>query len=156
MVEIPGGLYAVDEHAMLLPSSDFSPLEACRYPRLSGIHTVTEGPVGTRWEDARVQGAAQIAAVLVDAWNDLRLTKIVPTGEVDLVYEVYTAQGGRVIWGHPPAMTRDEPSADDKLSQLKAHIASQIPPVVPGTIELDLRQATRPVPRTAEVNTDTR
>ncbi len=150
MVEVPGGLYAVDERAVLLPSSDFSPLEALRYPRLSGIHTVTEGPVGTRWQDIHVQGAAEIAGVIADSWVDLKMVKIVPTSEVDPLYELHTLRGGRVVWGHPPSHSEGEPSPAEKLARLKQHVAADAPAVAPGAVELDLRQATS---RTAEVDT---
>lgn len=98
MVEVPGGLYAVDADAVLLPSGDFSPAEARRYPRLSGTRATTAGPVGTIWPDARVQSAARLAATLVDVWESLDFNRIMTTPSGEL--EVYTARGTRVLWGH--------------------------------------------------------
>ncbi len=56
------GLLPVDDEGVLLPSGDFSPIEAARYPRLAGVDSVPQGPVGTRWGDARVAGAPRSPA----------------------------------------------------------------------------------------------
>jgi cell division septal protein FtsQ len=131
MVEVPGGLYPVDAEGVLLPSSDFSPLEARAYPRLSGILTVTEGPVGTAWQDARVLGAAKIAAVLLDAWEELKLNRLAPAtsgarplSTTEPAYDIFTKAGTRILWGHPPgAELPDEPAPPEKLARLRKYAA---------------------------------
>ena len=79
MVVIPGsGLFPVDAAGVVLPTEDFSPVEAQGYLRIGEIKTVPAGPVGTRWGDTHVAGAAQIAEVLADDWQKLKLFQIVP------------------------------------------------------------------------------
>lgn len=126
MVEVPGGLYAVDAASVLLPSGDFSPNEASRYPRLSGVNTIPIGQVGTPWGDPRVLGGSRLAAALIETWNQLRLARIVPSphpldeaGEV-FSYELQTLQGTSIIWGRPPGVDpAGEPAPETKLNQLK-------------------------------------
>lgn len=126
MVEVPGGLYAVDAASVLLPSGDFSPNEASRYPRLSGVNTIPIGQVGTPWGDPRVLGGSRLAAALIETWNQLRLARIVPSphpldeaGEV-FSYELQTLQGTSIIWGRPPGVDpAGEPTPETKLNQLK-------------------------------------
>lgn len=160
MVEVPGGLYPVDIEGVLLPSSDFSPNDARRYPRLSGVQPTTEGPVGTRWHDRRVVGAAEIAAALTDAWNELNLHRIVPVpgahggpSRDEPTYELFTRLGTRILWG--PASGTDAPPDDApavKAARLRRFFAQR------GTLEgpegpqdLDLRhgEAVVATPRTA-------
>ena len=126
MVEVPGGLFAVDAASVLLPSGDFSPNEASRYPRLAGVPTIPLGQVGTPWGDPRVAGGSQLAALLLEGWNQLRLARIVPSphpldeaGEV-FSYELQTLHGTTIIWGRPPGVEpASEPTPDAKLAQLK-------------------------------------
>ncbi len=55
MVEVPGpALLPVDAEGVVLPTDDFSPLDARKYPRIAEIKTSPVGPVGTRWGDTRV------------------------------------------------------------------------------------------------------
>ncbi len=130
MVEVPGGLYAVDIDGVLLPTADFAGAEVRQYPRLAGTLTTTESPVGTKWHDPQVQEAARIAAVLVDDWARFKLARIVPVTAdgrlpqgVSNEYELQTAQGSRIRWGCPPPQGRaDEPSADEKLARLRSYV----------------------------------
>ena len=101
MVKVQDGLLPVDVSGVLLPSADFSPLEAGRYPRLVGIETAPVGPPGERWGDVRVVGAAEIAAAFGPAWQRLGLERIVPAATISLgrnreeTYDLYTRSGGR-------------------------------------------------------------
>ena len=160
MVEVPGGLFPVDERGVLLPSSDFSPIEAQRYPRLSDIQTVTEGPVGTEWRDPHVPGAARLAAVLLDAWTELQLDRIAPAaaagspsslGEPE--FELFTKGGSRIVWGRAPGSTAsNEPPPADKLARLRRYAKEQGSLDGPkGPQQLDLRHGGEltPAPRTA-------
>jgi len=159
MVEVPGGLYAVDAASVLLPSGDFSPNEASRYPRLSGVHTIPIGQVGTPWGDPRVLGGSRLAATLLETWNQLRLARIVPSpqpldeaGEV-FSYELQTLQGTSIIWGRPPGVNPGgEPTPETKLNQLKQlafqhgslDSAGPVDLRAPGTWRSAVRTASKP------------
>src|SRR5262249_34662295 len=78
MVVRPGpGLLPVDAEGVVLPTEDFSPVEAQGYLRIAEITTSPAGQIGSRWGDLHVTGAAQIAAVLLDDWQKLKLYQIV-------------------------------------------------------------------------------
>ncbi|MBX7166398.1 MAG: hypothetical protein K1X74_08605 [Pirellulales bacterium] len=130
MVEVPGGLYPVDAEAVLLPSADFSALEASRYPRVSGIAHASLGSVGAVWADVRVQGAARIAAVLMEDWTLLGLQTIKPAIRGDNTlslagcsYELFTPRGTRIVWGHAVDASSGEVAAAEKLARLKRLVA---------------------------------
>jgi hypothetical protein len=111
MVEVPGpALLPVDAEGVLLPTEDFSPVDARKYPRIGEIKTSPIGPVGTRWGDTRVTGAARVASVVAEYWQRLSLHHIVPAGRQTSIrggvesdaYEIYTTAGTRIDWGRPP------------------------------------------------------
>lgn len=147
MVEVPGGLYPVDIEGVLLPSADFSPLEARAYPRLSGIQPTTEGPVGTPWQDPRVVGAARVAAALIEVWQELGLSRIVPVAghssrEAFPEYEITTKGGTRIVWGHPPAGdAAGRALAEKKVARLRQYYTERGTFEGPdGPQEIDLRE----------------
>ena len=128
MVEVPGpALLPVDAEGVVLPTDDFSPLDARHYPRIAEIKTSPLGPVGTRWGDTRVSGAASVAAAVADQWERLGLHHIVPSGrqsgapggrETD-AYELFTNAGTRIDWGRPPgAEISGEAMAAGKVAAL--------------------------------------
>jgi hypothetical protein len=138
MVEVPGGVLAVDAEGVLLPSEDFSPIEATRYPRLVGTDQKPTGPPGRRWADARVVGGAEIAAALGPAWEVMRLQRIVPlaAGAADHsvdqsdrrarepIFALFTRAGTQVLWGYAPgANMLGEPSAAEKVARLQHYLA---------------------------------
>lgn len=153
-----GGLYPVDAHAVLLPTADFSKVEAANYPRLSDIHTLPLGPVGTPWGDARVSGAAEIAALLFDDWERLRLHRIVPSEQPqaggssdDYSYELMSRDGARIKWGQrPSSQLAGEATAREKLDRLRQFLASGNK-AGSRPLEIDLRgpQGAATPPRTA-------
>jgi hypothetical protein len=150
MVELPGGgLFPVDADAVLLPTADFTPLEAQGYPRLVEIHSLPVGPVGARWGDPRVAGGAAIAAALSETWNDLGLARIVPSkapisrqAADDYTYELFTPGGTRIVWGRAPnAQTPGEAPPVEKVARLKKHFLEHGALDGPdGPREFDLRQ----------------
>ena len=162
MVEVPGaeagGLYPVDADGVLLPSNDFSPVEALAYPRLAGVESSPLGPVGTRWGDPVVAGGARIAAVLQPQWATLNLWAIrwvKPTAGSDLsapaVYDLAAAGGNVIHWGaapgsEPPA----EPSAEKKLTRLQTIAARNGTLDAPAAKGLDLRRNDSTAGRQAE------
>jgi hypothetical protein len=110
VVEVPGGVYPVDENSVLLPSGDFSPVDASRFPLLRGIDT-RPGPVGNAWGDERVLEGARLAAALGDVWMELQLGSFSPIAanedEPDAPnrYELATRSGARILWGKAPDAT---------------------------------------------------
>jgi hypothetical protein len=124
MVEVPGGLYPVDAQGTWLPS-DFTPIEATQYPRLSGIDTAPIGSVGTRWGDARVVGGAEIADALSSDWLQLQLTLIRPQPSPSpdqCTFDLYTRGGTRILWGRAPGMSpAGEIPAAEKVARLRRH-----------------------------------
>jgi hypothetical protein len=127
MVEVAGGVLPVDARGVLLPSGDFSPVERSRFPRLVGVNTSPMGTAGERWGDARVVGAAEIAALLRPAWDELKLDAIVPSASPsgagdDFVYSLYTRGRTQIIWGRAPGVpAAGESSAAEKAAKLKEY-----------------------------------
>src|SRR5688572_28156881 len=69
MVEVPGGLFPVDDQSVLLPSDDFSAKDVRQYPRIAGINSQPLGPVGVAWGDPGVREGVRIAAALAAVWS---------------------------------------------------------------------------------------
>lgn len=131
MVEVAGGLLPTDRDGVLLPSGDFSPVEAARYPRLVGFETYPLGPVGTPWGDNRVTAAAEIVDCLGDEWHGLKLDRIAPadTRAAPLgrsnptAFELITRGGTRVLWGRAPSQAPPgSPSAAEKVARLVQYV----------------------------------
>jgi len=134
MVEAPGELLPVDAQGIVLPRGDFSPVEKSRFPKLTGVNTGPLGAAGECWGDARVVGAAEIAAAIGPLWQELKLAEIVPAfvsgAPEDYVYMLRTRSGTRVVWGRAPSskMPGEMPAAD-KIARLKQYVAAH------GTLE---------------------
>jgi hypothetical protein len=132
MVEVPGGLFAVDATGVLLPSGDFTPAAATEYPRLSGIASQPLGPVGTPWGDRGVVDGIKIAVALTDVWRDLRLQCIrrvaaggtSAAGVVGSHFELVTKNGTVIPWGSAPGSeaAAEAPTAE-KISRLRKYVA---------------------------------
>jgi len=136
MVEVPGDLLPVDVRGVLLPRGDFSPVEASRYPRLVSIKTVPAGAVGESWGDPRVVGGAEIAAALGEVWDELKLSRIVPSDPLatgvaeEPTYTLVTRGGTQILWGRAPSTNAPgELPAADKVARLKEYTAEH------GTLE---------------------
>jgi hypothetical protein len=163
MVEMPGGLLplAVDAQGILLPTSGFTPPEAAKYPRLSGVDRPPLTVAGQRWMDNRVLGGAEIAAALMPVWENYQLQRIVPLTENlhpgssallspaevprrsgDYSFVIFTRRGKRIVWGIAPAKPgASGPSPDQKVEKLRALAAeygSLDHPTAPQ--EIDLRK----------------
>ncbi len=129
MVVVQDGLRPVDIEGVHLPTGDFCPLDADRYPRLTGITLTPVGPVGTPWGDPRVVGGAQIAAAFGPDWQELKLDHIAATNVVepghpnDCLYEILTPNGTRILWGRAPGSDLPgEVPAADKVLRLKHYL----------------------------------
>ncbi len=128
MVHVPGGLLPVDSRGTLLPSEDFSPLEAARYPRLEGMDRPPSGPPGRMWGDVRVSAAAAIAAAFQSDWQPMQLDHIRarpvarPMAGAAYEYELVTVSGTRIIWGNAPGTEiPGELRAKEKVLRLRAY-----------------------------------
>ncbi|MEX2114482.1 MAG: hypothetical protein WD845_14910 [Pirellulales bacterium] len=132
MVEVPDGALPVDVAGVVLPTTDFQPGEADKYPRVGGVQTAPAGLCGSEWGDAAVVGGAQIAAVLANDWQALDLFRIMPSGRkpggrggVEYTFALFTRGGTRIDWGLAPGTTvNTEPPATDKVHQLRQYAAT--------------------------------
>ena len=127
MVQVPRGLYPVDEEGVFLPTADFSPVEAHSYPLLVEVETMPVGAAGMRWGDNRVLGGAQIAAAFGSAWKRLGLRLIAPSAKPayneQYNFELVAASGTRVLWGLPPgAEPPSGPTAAEKIARLTKYL----------------------------------
>jgi hypothetical protein len=132
MVEVPRGVLPVDGEGVVLPSEDFSPIEATRYLLLMiGANQVPDLSPGQHWADAKVVGGAEIAAVLGPVWEAMRLKQIVPlpaaagaAANREPLFALFTQRGTRILWGYAPgANMLGEPSAAEKVARLQRHLA---------------------------------
>jgi hypothetical protein len=137
-------LFPIDIEGVLLPTADFSPHEAARYPRLSNAPLSVEPPAGSVWREQRVFAAARLAAVLGDVWEELNLEQFEPLDEPSaspLDFQLLTKKGSRVFWG--PAPAEDEASqalAKAKIARLKQYVSERGALEGPqGPQDLDLR-----------------
>lgn len=148
MVQVPEGLLPVDAEGVQLLTRDFSPLEAARYPRLTDIEVATGPPAGTRWSDPRVTAAARLAAVLIDAWEELGLHHLALTNEPSTTpgqlfeFDLFTKDGTRVRWGAAPtAEAPEQKLAGERLARLRQYHADRGSlEGARGPQEIDLRQ----------------
>ncbi len=144
---VPDGYYPIDVEGILLPTADFSPVETARYPRLVNVDSLPVGLPGTRWGDMRIQGAAAIAALLVDVWADWDLDRMElvkgaqPTSRDNAhEYRLLAASGAPIRWGHPPGQeTAGEVTAAEKLARLEATQAEGLLDTADGRAPIDLR-----------------
>ena len=130
MVQVTDGLLPVDADGVQLLTADFSPLEATRYPRLADVGRETPPPAGARWTDTRIVAAAALAAVLIDAWQELGLHHLAlaadppPSAAGPFEFELFTKEGTRVLWGAAPTSVAEaHAAAADKLSRLRKYHA---------------------------------
>jgi hypothetical protein len=134
-VQVPGGLYPVDESGILLPPSDFTSADTTRLPLVRGVQTVPAGAAGEPWGDPQVIAAASLAAVLMPEqnletyWRHYQFVAIhvvTTPAEADhpelLQLELETARGSRVVWGQPPGSGPLEPSPAVKLARLQDYV----------------------------------
>lgn len=127
------GYYPVDESGCVLPGNDFSPSDISRYPIIANISSVPQAGPGQSWGDPAVEGAARLAALLIEPgengrslWESWNLSAInapsitgLPGEERDLEYQMETAGGSTIIWGRSPDTQHPgELSSDQKLQRL--------------------------------------
>ena len=166
-VEVPRGMFPgsgagvlpIDQSAVLLPQGDFSEEQLDQFLRIAVDDIQLGGPTGAVWGDARVAGAARIAAILLNDWRELGLYRIRAVPEYSgrdmrpgTRYEIYTRQDKRLIWGNAPGEEAlHEPAGTQKLQILREY--TQRHGIVDNTaaIGLDLRDPNSVLgPRTAQ------
>jgi hypothetical protein len=147
----------IDAAGVRLPDADFSEFERRLLPRISG--TTVRPQIGERWNDARVTNAAELAARLVDVWNQLRLVEIIPSSHVQVrgdaqfyTFDIITSGGTRIVWGSAPG--REEEAAespfDVKRERLLKYAADQGKlDSIDGPASIDVRSELVVSPRTA-------
>ena len=81
MIGVKGGLLAVDEEGVVLPSGDFTAEAAAEYPRISGVESSPQGPEGSRWGDPVVEEGAAVAGVIGPEWKSLGLVDLRPIAQ---------------------------------------------------------------------------
>jgi hypothetical protein len=159
MVELAGGLMPVDAEAVLLPTADFTPPEAAKYPRLAGVDRGPMGVVGARWGDSRVVGGAEIANALLPFWEKFDLHQIIPlspreyaaVGAIaadknsrlgEYYFVILSRKGMRILWGPAPgANVPGEPTPQQKVKKLEQFVAEHGSLDYPqGPRELDLQK----------------
>ncbi len=136
LVELPSAAFVVDAQAVLLPRADVSASELAQLPRLTGVDAPTH-LLGTVWDDPRVIGAAEIAAVLRDEWQSLSLKAIVPTAiparsprGSDYQFDLITEQDKVIQWGFAPHVeSADEATLAWKLGEIRNFQRKQTAPV---------------------------
>ena len=137
MVQVPGGLYPIDREGRVLPPDDFTFSATRKFPIVAAVCSVPRGPVGTKWGDPAVVGAARLAAVLLEQsadgispWTWFQLASIhvpqhrCPADAADnLVFELQTLDGSRIIWGRPPGTSHPgELAPEQKINRLAAYL----------------------------------
>ena len=122
MVTVSGGLFAIDNEGVVLPSADFTPEEAACYPRITGVVTSPLGPEGQSWGDPAVQEAASVAVALGPEWSDLNLTECQVTSEGGRrVWILKTEDGSTIRFGSAPGQeVSGEPHAAAKIARLRS------------------------------------
>jgi hypothetical protein len=123
MVSVPGGLLPVDAEGILLPSDDFTPEMAARYPKITGIGSGPRGAVGFTWGDPRVEEAAAVASVIGPEWEPLGLLSCRPRNLSDdeHVWELVGDDDLVIRFGSAPGHEQPgEPTAALKVARLRA------------------------------------
>ncbi|MCL2006365.1 MAG: hypothetical protein FWG73_09460 [Planctomycetaceae bacterium] len=117
------GVLPVDRFGVVLPTEYLTNVTAERldsYLIIQGVQSIPIGLAGTPWGDPLVQTAAQLAHVLTDIAEPLKLAKIIPTMEemptgVRIVCNLQTAAGTEFHWG---AFVADESIVEAKKKKL--------------------------------------
>lgn len=124
MVRVKDGLLPVDREGVLLPTRDFTPLEAARYPRIEGINPEQVNRLaGQIWNDPVVQHGALLADCLLDRWARYQFRSLCPTSVTahssSPEFEIHTRKGSRIIWGAVVKHSGGETPDDTTLRKLQ-------------------------------------
>ena len=156
-------LVPVDNQAVHLPPADVPEVYKRYLPRIQNV--VERPPVGQRWDDPRVTGAADLAVRLAEVWEQLALVDILPSTRPEIfdehryfVYDLMTRGGTRVVWGAAPAQAPPgEDDFDAKLERLRACVADVGPlDTVRSPAVVDVRNQLSVTPRTVNKKVEPR
>jgi len=130
-IRVVQGFYPVDLEGVLLPPQDFSMSAIENLPIVKNAASTPQGGAGEPWGDPVVEAAVKLAAILVPEqnlnlyWSKFQIRSIIiptaketPVAVDQLVFELETAGGNRVVWGRAPGFDTLEPAADVKLARL--------------------------------------
>jgi len=141
MVRVAGGLLPVDGEGVVLPSDDFTPEEAARYPVVAGVRSLPQGPAGSAWGDRLVEEAVAVVAVTRPEWQPLELVECrLATSSGQRSWELVNSAGVAIAFGSPPGQEQPgEPGMAEKIAVLK-----QLTAAGPVTAAVDLREPLQP------------
>jgi hypothetical protein len=152
------GLVFLDEHGVLLPTSDFAPSQAREFLRIMAAGEAPAGVYGTPWGSERMAGAARVAAAWGNRWQKLGLYWLVAARSNDgqLMYELRTQdEKVRVLWGRMPGReSTSEPPAEQKIAALVQYVHDKGPlDKLAGGATIDLRELAGSAEKTARKST---
>lgn len=146
------GLFPIDADATVLPSADFAPAEIAKYPVIENVSNKPSGAVGTVWNETGVLGAARLAVALKPYWETFGFQSILAPTNLDrklewdeIILQLGTRGGSRVIWGRPPgAKHPGELPSDKKIERIKFYLSHHGPFDSPthGPFEYDITRWT--------------
>lgn len=126
--EIKGrSFFAIDDEGVLLPTTEFTREATMNYIHIEVPDVYPTGGVGSTFGDARVTGAAKLAAAIeplqpVLRIKSIRLSERSRTSPVPQ-YDFLAMDGREFFWGSAPGEELyGEPKSDVKLRQLAEHI----------------------------------
>ncbi len=114
--------FAVDGEGVLLPTAALSREDTLGFLHIEIPDVYPNGGVGSRFGDARIDGAARLAAALAPYREQLgaRSIQLHTSSRITPVpqYQVLTDSGDALLWGSAPGQEIEgEPGAIDKLAQ---------------------------------------
>jgi len=140
-------LIPIDFEGVRLPSEDFTLETLQAYPQIIELGGIPV--VGQRATDHRLLGAARLAALLTDDWQEFRLQSIAPadgfyspqdTTSDD--YQIFMQNGQIILWGAAPGNESEgEINAREKLLRLKQYAQDRTwPEDAPDVPVIDVRK----------------
>jgi len=139
------GLIPIDTEAVVLPTADFSPSQAAKFPRINVGRTPVRAMAGLPWDSPEMAEAASIAMLLVDHWERLNLKRIVLRREGVPHYELELNDQSFIIWGSPPGKELPQESVAQHKVQVMLKHATEATLTQGEPKQLDLRTAGRSV-----------
>ncbi len=117
------GFFAIDEHGVLLPTTEFTREHTMRYIHIEIPDVYPTGGVGSLFGDPRVIGAAKLAAMILPYREilDTRSIQLHETSRTSPVsqYQLVSHTGESLRWGSAPGHeVYGEPKPDEKLQEL--------------------------------------
>ena len=127
MVRVEGGLLAVDQETILLPSDDFTAESAAKYPVVDGVSTSPRGPVGSPWGDPTVGEAVNLITTLAPeavTFGLIECRRVPKEGTAGNWWELVGSDELVVLFGSAPGKAvSGEPSAAQKIVRLGKLVA---------------------------------